>query len=88
MAFQEAPTLSTWKEAAACKGQPASVFYPETEAAAAQAKAICARCPVSDLCLTVALRNGERHGVWGGKTERERIRLRRSMAAAAAGKAA
>jgi WhiB family redox-sensing transcriptional regulator len=83
MAFQEASALGSWKEAAACKGRPASMFYPETEAAAAPAKAICARCPVSDLCLTVALRNGERHGVWGGKTERERIRLRRSIAKAA-----
>ncbi|MGH9222231.1 MAG: WhiB family transcriptional regulator [Acidimicrobiales bacterium] len=83
MAFQAAPSLGTWKEAAACKGEPASVFFPETEPAAAAAKAICARCPVSDLCLTVALRNGERHGVWGGKTERERARLRRSIAKAA-----
>jgi WhiB family redox-sensing transcriptional regulator len=83
MAFSDAPTLSTWKDAAACKGEPASVFYPETDAGAGAAKAICARCPVSDLCLTVALRNGERHGVWGGKTERERARLRRSIAKAA-----
>ena len=83
MAFQDAPTFSTWKEAAACRGEPSSVFYPETEAEAAQAKAICARCPVSDMCLTVALRNGERHGVWGGKTERERARLRRSVTKAA-----
>ena len=83
MAFQEASTLGTWKEAAACKGEQSSVFYPETESGAAAAKAICARCPVSDLCLSVALRNGERHGVWGGKTERERARLRRSIAKAA-----
>lgn len=83
MAFHDAPTLSTWKEAAACKGEPASVFYPETEGGAAAAKAICARCPVSDTCLSVALRNGERHGVWGGKTERERARIRRSIIRAA-----
>ena len=84
MALLEVPTLSTWKEAAACKGEPASVFYPETEAEAGPAKAICARCPVSDMCLAVALRNGERHGVWGGKTERERARLRRTLRTATA----
>ena len=83
MALQNAIPLTNWKEAAACKGEPADVFYPETEAAAMPAKAICARCPVSDLCLSVALRNNERHGVWGGKTERERARLRRSIAKAA-----
>ena len=83
MAFDVAFMHSTWKDAAACKGEPSSVFYPETEAEAAAAKAICARCPVSDLCLAVALRNGERHGVWGGKTERERARLRRSVVKAA-----
>jgi WhiB family redox-sensing transcriptional regulator len=35
------------------------------------------------MCLETALRNGERYGVWGGLTERERARLaRRSLHAA------
>ena len=84
MALHEVSTLSNWKEAAACRGEPTSVFYPENDADTGPAKAICARCPVSDLCLAVALRNGERHGVWGGKTERERARLRRSLRTATA----
>ena len=84
MALHEVPTLSNWKAAAACRGEPTSAFYPENDADAGPAKAICARCPVSDLCLAVALRNGERHGVWGGKTERERARLRRSLRTATA----
>lgn len=49
---------------------------------ARQAKAICngdtesKPCPVKQECLVYALVNGEKFGVWGGKSERERNRLR------------
>ena len=77
MVLYDASATSTWKEAAACRGSAAEVFYPETEAEAKVAKAICASCVVRSTCLQVALRNRERHGVWGGMTERERASLRR-----------
>ncbi|MEW6152604.1 MAG: WhiB family transcriptional regulator [Actinomycetota bacterium] len=68
---------------AACRGVAASVFYPDNEAGTAAALAVCRQCPVTDMCLALALRNGERHGVWGGTTERERARLRRRLTRAA-----
>lgn len=42
----------------------------------AEAKAVCARCPVTAECLAYALVHDERYGVWGGKTSRERGRKR------------
>ena len=34
-------------------------------------------------CLEFALRNGEKFGIWGGLSERERRRIRRQRAQAA-----
>jgi Transcription factor WhiB len=42
----------------------------------AQAKAICAGCPVRRECLAFALRTHQVHGVWGGLSEQERHPLR------------
>jgi len=39
------------------------------------AKAVCAACPVREPCLVHALASEERHGVWGGLSERERAAL-------------
>ena len=70
-----------WRQAAACRNAPGTNFYPDTEAEARPAKRVCAGCPVRRVCLETALRNGERYGVWGGLTERERMRLGRRRAA-------
>ena len=48
------------------------------------AKAICDRCPVLPACRTWALAH-EAYGIWGGLTEHERARLRRTAAAAGDG---
>jgi WhiB family redox-sensing transcriptional regulator len=77
MARTEASPPDSWRQAAACEGSPSNVFYPENEFEMAAAKAICARCPVRNVCLETALRNNERYGVWGGLTPRERTRVRR-----------
>lgn len=59
------------------------LFFPISSAGPAlgqveQAKAICAGCQVQRACLDFALSTGQIHGVWGGTTEEERQRLRRS----------
>ena len=71
------PAAWTLPATAACKGADLRLFFPEAGQDDSAAKAICARCPIRARCLQVALRNGERHGVWGGvNLETERAALR------------
>lgn len=72
-----------WKSDAACRTVDTSIFFPETEAAAAPALAVCARCPVREQCLDFALETRQHDGIWGGATETERRRLRRTRTRAA-----
>jgi WhiB family transcriptional regulator, redox-sensing transcriptional regulator len=43
------------------------LFFSDDLYDIARAKAICAKCPVSDLCLDTALARQEPWGVWGGQ---------------------
>ena len=72
-------TREPWTARAACRGVGADVFFTEQDEATRPAKEVCAGCPVREECLDYALRNGERHGVWGGTSERERRRMRREQ---------
>lgn len=67
-----------WKSAAACRTVDTSIFFPDNDAAAAPALAVCARCPVREECLDFALQTRQHEGIWGGTTESERRRLRRA----------
>ena len=64
-----------WRELGACKGLDPSIFYPDDESEANDAKAVCAACGVRVACLEYALQSREKQGVWGGATERERRRM-------------
>jgi WhiB family redox-sensing transcriptional regulator len=64
-----------WRELGACKGLDASIFYPDDDDEADDAKHICAGCGVRVACLEHALATREKVGVWGGATERERRRI-------------
>lgn len=70
-------TSTTWRTHARCLGMDPDVFHPPGDAdeAAEPALAVCARCPVREPCLEHAITAREHHGVWGGRTERERRRL-------------
>jgi WhiB family redox-sensing transcriptional regulator len=61
--------------AAACAGLDPDPFHPRRGENAAAAKTICRACPIQADCLAWALANHERHGIWGGRSERERRRL-------------
>lgn len=69
---------------AACVGQGDLMFGPPAELSTemarreAEAKRVCARCPVKDPCLDYALEIRSPHGVWGGVGEAERRRRLRS----------
>lgn len=74
--FEEGPR--PWLRGASCQGVDADLFFPPRGAPAKEAKALCGRCPVRQECLDYALDHGERFGIWGGMSERQRRRIRRS----------
>lgn len=51
------------------------LWFPEKGGPTRQAKQVCAECPIRARCLEVALANGERYGIWGGVSERDRRKL-------------
>ncbi|MDA8314108.1 MAG: WhiB family transcriptional regulator [Actinomycetota bacterium] len=71
-----------WRAQARCKGL-VHLFFPSRGESVSEAKEVCATCPVARECLEYALAHHERFGIWGGKTERERRRIRRIRRAAA-----
>jgi WhiB family transcriptional regulator, redox-sensing transcriptional regulator len=66
-----------WQDHAECRGAH-GVFFPGRGEDTRALKAICASCPVRECCLDHALANGEKWGVWGGTSERERRRIRKT----------
>ena len=58
---------TTWRKRASCRGLDVEVFYPvsEDEADAAEAKAICAECPIRQACLEHALSSSRARGNLG-----------------------
>lgn len=82
--FAGFPTADSepWVADAVCPKADPDAFFPAAGFKATGAKAVCAECPVRVECLEFALRTGERHGVWGGLSERERSKLKRSGRAA------
>ena len=71
-----------WQEDANCLGVDPDLFFPERGASTREAKEVCRGGVVRQDCLEFALRNGEKFGIWGGLSERERRRIRRQRAQA------
>lgn len=71
-----------WKADAACRDSDPELWFPGRGESHEQANRICARCPVRQECFDFAMRHGERFGIWGGRSERQRRRLRREQAGA------
>lgn len=73
-----------WTSDALCTEVGGDIFFPEKGEPSAPAKRVCRACPVVDECLEWALINGERFGVFGGLSERERraLQLERELEAA------
>jgi len=66
-----------WADHAACKGVDPNVFHPVRGEDLGAARSYCEGCPVRAECLDHALRF-EPHGVWGGTSAKQRIRMRRA----------
>ena len=61
---------------AGCKEHPELDWFPAPGESTTAIRAVCTRCLVLDECRSYALDTGERFGVWGGLTTRERRRIR------------
>lgn len=68
---------SEWMANGKCRDYAPETFFPRDGIGVIVAQRICATCPVAAECLEYALENHVDHGVWGGKSERERRRLLR-----------
>lgn len=70
----------SWQADALCTGMDVDAFFPERgmpgRRTAAAAIAVCHQCPVEGACLEWALATNERYGIWGGRSERDRRRMR------------
>ena len=69
-----------WQLDAACRGADSRLFFPPSgrpdsaqREREAEAKRMCAACPVQLACRRYALEARESYGVWGGMTEDERL---------------
>ena len=71
---------SDWKSRANCMGVDPDLFFPERGMSTREAKEVCRGCVVREDCLEYALANGEKFGIWGGLSARERRRIRRARA--------
>jgi WhiB family transcriptional regulator, redox-sensing transcriptional regulator len=76
------PGHAPWMNEAACRYEDPELFFPVSPGGAStdqiqDATAICHRCDVQAECLRYALVNHVRHGIWGGRTEQERLIMTR-----------
>jgi WhiB family transcriptional regulator, redox-sensing transcriptional regulator len=73
---------TNWRASGACLNADPDLFFPISSAGRAlsqiaQAKAICASCPVISECLEFAYASTAIQGIWGGTTAEERQNARR-----------
>ena len=77
-----------WHALRACRDTDPNLFFPTEDwfpgqrpwtGVSVEIRALCARCPVREECLTWALDTPEEHGYWGGTTPNEREKLRRGI---------
>lgn len=67
-----------WHQQAACRAPDVDPnwFFPERGERVAEARAVCARCPVVEECRAAGAR--EHFGIWGGTSERQRRAMRKT----------
>ena len=77
----------SWRNRASCLDEDPELFFPIGNTGPAllqiqQAKAVCHRCEVIELCLRLALESAKDTGVFGGLSDDERRSLKRREARA------
>ena len=69
---------TSWMAVGLCREKSSSLFFPNDSSGVAAARRVCGVCPVKAECLAYALHHRIAHGVWGGTSERQRVRILRS----------
>ena len=85
--------LGGWRDRAACAGMDTELFFGEEGESSGllggltggsavmggeSALDVCGRCPVVGECLEYAVETNQPYGIWGGRSEPQRRRLRGS----------
>jgi len=76
--FLDITAVPEWMTGGVCAQVDPELWFPEKGGSTREAKALCTGCPVQVQCLAYALANDERFGVWGGASERDRHRMKRT----------
>lgn len=72
------PAPGPWAQDALCSEVDPDLFFPEKGDSPKTAKRVCRQCDVLESCLEWALTNRVRHGVLGGMSDQERLRITRA----------
>ncbi|HET9892612.1 MAG TPA: WhiB family transcriptional regulator [Mycobacterium sp.] len=69
-----------WCDRAACRDEEPELFFPERtdKRGNLAAQRVCWQCPVLPECRRWVLAARIKHGVWGGMSEQERDKLRKT----------
>ena len=70
-------SVTAWMADGNCRLHLPATFFPSDGAGVERARRICRGCPVLATCREHALKVGEKHGIWGAMTARERATDRR-----------
>jgi WhiB family redox-sensing transcriptional regulator len=70
--------MEPWMAEGTCAQTDPEAFFPVKGGSTREAKKVCADCPVREACLEYALERDERYGIWGGMSERDRRKLKKS----------
>ncbi len=82
IAITSPPRDYSWHKDANCKGLDNNTFFPTNATSNTDiqsAKAICFTCSVQDICLGYALSQETVFGIWGGTSEKERRKLKKTL---------
>lgn len=67
-----------WRKDANCRGLDPNMFHTARGESTKDAIAVCVGCIIVKECLHYAMTNSIKVGIWGGKSERERRKLRKT----------
>ncbi len=73
--YDDPEAVPDWQDLGRCAESDPDLWFPDKGGPTREAKKVCRSCEVREECLAYALEHKILHGVWGGKSERERRRI-------------